>query len=819
MSSVEDESNMQLIKVEIYDKHASSSIQKAFPTTQTSALCEAIASKVDVKPDQTKYFNLILVISWVNEANAKKFSYIRTLKSNEAVLTAHQSTLKKIHDKMSLVSSHSPIARKKKPSVDATTSASMSSNNNNISNLTSRWFYKDMRTIPLDYNNKDDISANSSSSEDEEEISADDFSYVNQFERRGYLLRRSRKDPNLWRKRYCILVDNLWCIDYIDPNSSANSLSLSSTATMRKRSRPKAMCIKIGRHFRVFDRVQGFEYPFCIALQLQSKSTSQNIVFLRASSEEEQRIWINEINKRLTINTENQTISMAEIMMSDEISLQSDKLAKDFSPSLDRIYHTSRNNSTVANLCSSPTAASRVRGLTWGSDKLQESVEDINESDVILQEDLVINSSLSTDGGSIEYPAVATILEDVQIPTYQDSISMAASAAATDFPSISVDLDAYDREVQCESTSNISSPINVFSPAIAKNSAQIQVVNTISSSSPRADGVLLNSGHLYFSLRTQTTLNLRIHRSPRYSLLHELHQKTPLISQMFMFIADVNRYKQLHRTEVFPNVRNLWIHIVIIFQKYLLYQLSLLTSKSADQYSSNKGTQPQTPPPLNPTSSTSSRLINSSKSRYFSTKLSSAAMHHHTIDWEISSDILLNIHRKVFSNIRRQIAGFDLLTSLKLPSLNNLVNDDNSSSNNASDGSEAKPADLAVIPNMKKSTPTSSNQPTPSSGLSWFWGSSNASNVDTKDKQINEEEEYNARHNISYNDIYGKYPGHSTLASSTSSLASPSMTTSMPPKNNNQPIYQIINLEEIPSKEIFDDVVLHVLQKIQNSVL
>jgi len=61
--------------------------------------------------------------------------------------------------------------------------------------------------------NSNDVISGISSSEDEIELSPSDFAYLRQADKRAFLLRRSSRDPNLWKTRYCILTDRLWIVN------------------------------------------------------------------------------------------------------------------------------------------------------------------------------------------------------------------------------------------------------------------------------------------------------------------------------------------------------------------------------------------------------------------------------------------------------------------------------------------------------------------------------------------------------------------------------------------------------------------------------
>lgn len=774
MSQTEEET---LLKVEIFDTFASSTILKILPTTTTAQVCEAIAYKTDLSTEQIKYYNLILLISWLKQGNKGSngttsksnpepatYSYVRTLKPDEIVLSVFHQVLEKIERKRET----DKLNPRPKTSFNLASSISLASiydiNNNSMTNdnVSIRWFYKDMRTTPLDCTTqKDDISANSSSSEDEKDISTQDFTYLNQFERKGYLLRRSRKDPNIWRKRLCVLVDNLWCIDYPDPKIS-----------ITRRKQPKAQKLPIGRHFKVYDSVQGFDYPHCIALQLQSTGSEQNIVFLRAPSQAEQQLWVTEIIKRSNINAENQVISMGEIIICDETKVQGDKLIKDVITPIESLFKYPSNESTNVVIDRTSSFNAALASALLGND-----------------------ISIDDDRKSMDISHGPSMYEH-----RSDSDSKAVDVSDMDYMTISDINTSYDKEL---SVQNIKT--NLYSE-IERSDGRLK------------DYSLDSQMSLPYSVETLRTLNLRTHRSPAYSRIHELHMNDPVLSDCLMFLADVNRYKQLrYRWELLPtniaNSRLLWVKILIIYQKYLQRQINILYPSSKDyQTERNHSKEGQrdrkgdkrliseaietSVPPNSPRKHrTTYRLSDNSISKTTTS---------YDYSWGISYSIFVKVQKRIFSNIRRQIAGFDVPSMKIQDTTYDADDDDNEDELFDSNGRESQASGkyrrsgYGSQSNASFSTPVSN----PSGMFGWLWGAGTnneemigtGESMKSKSKPLVLSDQY-----IRYDEIYESQESRSHLA------RDPSMNGHR--NHTNQPIYQIKDLDDLPSPGIFDEIV------------
>lgn len=541
---MEVESSIQLIKVEIYNDTTSSSILKVLPDTTTKMVCESMANKLDIPPEQTKYFNLVLMISWQivtykdqsasnlsNIASSKASrifnrdvssipsrTYVRTLRSTECVQAVYQKILSKQIEKYNSLSFN----------------ASRSLDDFNV-----KWIYKDMRAIPLSCNEKycaEDISCNNSSSDEEEDISIHDLQYINQFERRGYMLRRSKRDPNIWRKRYCILSDNLWCInthnlvDKFFEDTSVTTLtstmeklmqqSFTVTNSITRNRRVKGLQIPIGgRQFRIFDRVQGFEYPHCIALQLPNKGSSQNIVFLRTMNASDKSLWLSELQKKAIINFDSESIHMADLILSDEVKVQANKLVKEIVNPIEKIFLIPESQECP--------------------------ISSINP-DVSLFEDLNSSNVSSTS--------------PIKPFSTESSFVSSSNIKSNHGNDVKQEVSSFD-----VSSSLIISSEPISPSKVAFNLNRLKYQNNSS-----------RNVKLPYSVDTQDTISLQIHSLLNYSILHSFHISHPNLASMITFLADVSRYKQLYRVEIVPNCRKLWIAILTIYHKHILPQIAII---------------------------------------------------------------------------------------------------------------------------------------------------------------------------------------------------------------------------------------------------
>lgn len=242
----------------------SSSVTVHASTTTTAKDCRStIAKSLDIIESDSLFFSLVFVLSIVSEDNV--FHFLHTCSDDEYILETYARIF---GDYMN--------AQRDKIVKDQ---------------LSPSWYYKDDRGRPFDF--EGDVSGDSSS--DEEELSVSDLRYLAQAERRGYLLKRSRKDRHLWRRRLCVLTDKLW---YVKVQSDGGMLRAGSVPL--NHASASAECFSPAN------------YPF--GLQLQSLSVSH---YFRALSTEEHRDWLADIRTRASEVTSNNAIAMVDMVMCD----------------------------------------------------------------------------------------------------------------------------------------------------------------------------------------------------------------------------------------------------------------------------------------------------------------------------------------------------------------------------------------------------------------------------------------------------------------------------------------------------------------------
>ena len=177
------------ITVNIYDQTDNTNVQVSSTTTARN-ICQIILSGRDILPSEARFFTLVLIVSSVN-ALKNDVPCLRTLKPEETLFDIQQRVIAKVTSKYGNLD-ESKSKSKTKYAV--------------------KWYLKDIRTNPIDLGAMADICGEYSSDEDEA-IAEVDVSYLaNNGNQSGYLLKRSNSDVNLWRRRYCLLSEQLWCM-------------------------------------------------------------------------------------------------------------------------------------------------------------------------------------------------------------------------------------------------------------------------------------------------------------------------------------------------------------------------------------------------------------------------------------------------------------------------------------------------------------------------------------------------------------------------------------------------------------------------------
>jgi hypothetical protein len=270
----------EFINVSLYDTLSSSTILKVTSETVTSELIETIFKKIDVSVDDQKYFKLVFVVTGLRDSIKRTRRHcIRTLRHDDRVLYVESQMMEKQILKWQ------------------------------FKDTTSRWFFKDTRSAPLELGEACDLTEDESS-DDDTEISLNDFSCIQQADRSGYMLKRSSKDPNVWLLRYCVLTDKLWCVND------------------RLRS-PRASCISLNSNIKLQSKAPSLDCPGALILH-----SSHGLHSFIAPSLSEQQSWLHEIAQKTALMADNDVIGMAEMMICDEADSRSHRMQTGIAPYL-----------------------------------------------------------------------------------------------------------------------------------------------------------------------------------------------------------------------------------------------------------------------------------------------------------------------------------------------------------------------------------------------------------------------------------------------------------------------------------------------------
>lgn len=260
-----------LIRIHLQDSYASSTTIRVTNSTIARDICHVIDEKLGI-PEDDRLFDTLICVCTGFDGKINQH-WLKTLKSEDAVM--HFQT---------------KMLEKRKAST---------TNTDIINTLTCNWYFKDIRSAPLQL---DGETSGNSSSDDEEEMTLNDLIYLGSGDRRAVLHKRSSRDPNLWRRRLCILTDKLWCVNL-------------------KKKAPWATCIPLDGQASLQDNAPELQYPYGIIV----RCTKGNTHFLRASSASEQHIWCDELQDRVAFGGENSVLHMAEMIICDEEKARTDR--------------------------------------------------------------------------------------------------------------------------------------------------------------------------------------------------------------------------------------------------------------------------------------------------------------------------------------------------------------------------------------------------------------------------------------------------------------------------------------------------------------
>ena len=269
------------LSVTIHDNRISSAILKVREESTASDICKDIAKKVGLENDEGRHCSLVLVATVHSPARRFNVHYVKSLHAQEHVLHIQSYALEKL-----VALYHIEDQKRVLEGI--------------------RWFYKDSRSAPIDMEDTGDVASLDPYDEDEEdcEVSQSDLSYLAKAERKGYLLKRSNRDPHLWYRRYCVLMDNVWCVDI-------------------SRDKPRATCVKLNGSIRYKDLHRNNSTDSRRIIVISSDNRTH---YFMAENEREQQRWVEELSFKSSLAAENNLFSMAEFIMSDEELVKSQRL-------------------------------------------------------------------------------------------------------------------------------------------------------------------------------------------------------------------------------------------------------------------------------------------------------------------------------------------------------------------------------------------------------------------------------------------------------------------------------------------------------------
>jgi hypothetical protein len=272
----------QLISVLIYST-STSNVLKVNRTITGRDICRALEKRCQLTKEESKFHCLVCIITVFDSMKRSKVHCIRTIANEEIVLNILDLLINKLMIRYNIMDFQK------------------------LKNST-RWIYKDVRTSPIlleDYNYATfDTTGEDEISDDEEELSHSDLNYLVKSERKGYLLKRSSKDINLWKKWYCVLTDHLYCINI-------NQVI------------PKSICIKLNGVQRARSNHIHSEQVTNIII-----NSTRGSHLLRAFNILDQKKWIEDLHLRSQYSTDNDLFNMAEVIICDEEYCKNKKATK-----------------------------------------------------------------------------------------------------------------------------------------------------------------------------------------------------------------------------------------------------------------------------------------------------------------------------------------------------------------------------------------------------------------------------------------------------------------------------------------------------------
>ena len=186
----------------ISEPQALSTLQHVHSGTRAKDLTEQLEHKLDLAHEDRSHYTLILVISHAlsrprsaQNGGSTHTHYVRTFSPSELVAETVAAAVAAFCQKHGIPPAESSSVPEQSDSGKAARLLRALPANTSL-----RFFFKSCLHHPLALEPGDQ--SGSDSEEESTEISLNDLAYIRHgADRRGFLLKRSKKDPNLWRKR------------------------------------------------------------------------------------------------------------------------------------------------------------------------------------------------------------------------------------------------------------------------------------------------------------------------------------------------------------------------------------------------------------------------------------------------------------------------------------------------------------------------------------------------------------------------------------------------------------------------------------------
>ncbi len=590
----------RIVTVNIYDAHASNANFKVKPTTTAADICKIILSKRDILSSESRFFSIVLVISAFNSFKKCDTHCLRTLNPEETFFGVQRTIISKMASKYG------------------------QSDESKLENG-SKWYFKDMRTNPIELGAAAEICGEYSSDEDEA-ISQSDLSYLAKSERKGYLLKRSNSDFNLWRRWYCVLMDQLWCVDI-------------------SREVPRAKCVKLSGMIRYREGYKTLDQLQIIIIN----SPDSKSHFFRAFNLIDQRKWIQDLNIKTRVAAENDSFSMAEMIITDEEDAKNFRLTRQIGEVLDQPK-------------AMEALAFRSAVDFMAHDTTHKTTLDAANCSYSQKSQTTINGMHSTEAPS------TTPRKAVADPSQLISPMQSPSGKNGSFIRIK---------------QNINDPIAAAPVIIAEDVGASESVTPLTEEEVEQAIVALAGRNVSVTECTRFThpracscvnlQNLEVcERVENHCLMHELHKDSRSVTEVLLFVIAVQKYKEILRRELYMPLKRQQNSALRLYVKFILPQLLFtdLTqypdfSDESMQLNSAAGVEANPQASKNKTNSGTSgkygaespkRPRNRSQSQVPSeTAATPAPSEPATVHWHLDPAVLMRVHAALFAMHTRTV--------------------------------------------------------------------------------------------------------------------------------------------------------------------